>query len=443
MHTSYNQKLGLPDMGPQETLRISIPLPPAPSKSPCPVFTPGQTHTLTGSSSKQGGLVPNIAGSAPLTFLTSRQHYTLSTMLASVRISVLLLLAARSVIAYDAGLRFKSAPEVESRTTEEIYQAALDEGGVVTCWHGGDEANQQEFLKQAFEERFPGMTLNLTVDLSKYHDGRIDQQLADGNVYVDSVILQTLHDFPRWASQGALLNYAPLGFEAVEPAYKDSAAAWYGVFHVMWQLIWSTSKLPNVEIAEFDDFLKPELKNKLVLTYPNDDDAVLFAFDLIMQEYGIEWLDALLAQNPRWVRGTATPMTLMMTANQTEAATFTSFSGFGNIPGVNWTIPTKAQFVSWPQTAAILKDAPHPEGAKLLHAFLLSPERQQAGGWPVRRDVPLADDFPLPGLDEVRSTNATAFGHWMADRSRVERLRFWLEDRIGTAQGLSPLVDDL
>lgn len=27
--------------------------------------------------------------------------------------------------------------EVESRTLDEIHQAALKEGGVVTCWHGG------------------------------------------------------------------------------------------------------------------------------------------------------------------------------------------------------------------------------------------------------------------------------------------------------------------
>lgn len=84
--------------------------------------------------------------------------------------------------------------EVETRSLDQIYQAALQEGGAVTVWHGGDESNQQDSLKSAFEARFPGMTMNVTVDLSKYHDGNIDQQLATGNVYVDSVILQTLHD---------------------------------------------------------------------------------------------------------------------------------------------------------------------------------------------------------------------------------------------------------
>ncbi|KAH7149817.1 ABC transporter [Dactylonectria estremocensis] len=350
-------------------------------------------------------------------------------MFASTAAIALPLLAAGNVLAYDALLGFKGAPAVENRTIEEIYQAALNEGGVVTCWHGGDEANQQGWLKQAFEARFPGITLNLTIDLSKYHDGGIDQQLADSNVYVDSIILQTVHDYPRWADQGALLHYAPL--------------AWYGLFHASWQLSWSTDKLPNVTIAEFDDFLKPELKNKLVLTYPNDDDAVLFAFDLVMQQYGTEWFDGLLAQNPRWVRGTATASQLIRTTNETAAATFTSFAGFGPLAGVKATFPTKAQFVTWAQTAAILKDAPHPEAAKLLHAFILMPEQQQATGWPVRQDVPLADDFPLPPLHEVSSTNAAAFGPWMADRSRVERLRFFFEKRIGTAQGLSSLVDDL
>ena len=32
---------------------------------------------------------------------------------------------------------------------------------------------------------------------------------------------------------------------------------------------------------EYPDFLKPEFKDKLVLTYPNDDDSVLFQFNLM------------------------------------------------------------------------------------------------------------------------------------------------------------------
>lgn len=185
-------------------------------------------------------------------------------------------------LAVDRTLGFNSAPIVESRTIEEIHQAALAEGGVVTCWHGGDEVNQMDFIKTAFEAKFPGMKMNITVDLSKYHDGRIDEQLVAKNVFVDSIILQTVHDYPRWAQEGALLNYAPLGLDKVHPAFKDStSASWYGVELLFWSNIWNTKKLPGAAFSTFDEFLKPEYKDKLVLTYPNDDDAVLFAFDLM------------------------------------------------------------------------------------------------------------------------------------------------------------------
>lgn len=169
---------------------------------------------------------------------------------------------------------------VENRTLEEIYQAALKEGGVVTVWHGGDEKTQQNGLKQNFEKRFPGMQLNITVDLSKYHDGRIDDQIADGNVYVDSIILQTLHDYPRWKDQGALLNYKPSDFDKLAAPFKDEDGAYYGYAIFGWATTWNPAKT-NATFRDFADALSPLLKDKLVLTYPNDDDAILYAFELV------------------------------------------------------------------------------------------------------------------------------------------------------------------
>lgn len=192
-----------------------------------------------------------------------------------------LLLALRLTKAYDATLSFATNPTVENRTIDEIYQAALAEGGQVTLWHGGDEKNQQDALKTAFEARFPGVSLNVTVDLSKYHDVNLDQQLANNNVYVDSIILQTLHDFPRWKRAGALLPYAPNNFERIYPAFRDSESAYYGYTVFFWSTIWNTEKLQSGGPTSWDDFLEPQLKNKLVLTYPNDDDAVLYAFYLM------------------------------------------------------------------------------------------------------------------------------------------------------------------
>ncbi|KAI8171660.1 hypothetical protein K4K54_005318 [Colletotrichum sp. SAR 10_86] len=350
---------------------------------------------------------------------------------------------ATSVAAYDNLLNFNGAPEIETRSIDDIHKAALAEGGVVTLWHGGDEKNQQDALKEAFEKRFPGMTLNLTVDVSKYIDGNIDRQLSQGNVYLDSVILQTLQDYPRWDEEGALLRYKPLNYDKIHPGFRDVFGAWYAVVVFGWTNIWNADKVSDGPV-DYLDFLKPEYKDKLVFTYPNDDDAVLYAFDLAMQQYGYSWFENLLTQNPRWVRGTATPTTVMGQANNSYAVTFTGSVGMIPSAPFNISIPKEGFFVTWGQRGAILKDAPHKEGAKLLHNFLLSDEYQNpnvTGSWSVRRDIPAPTGWP--DLMEINSTNPIDFERFMVNRERVERLKIFFEDKIGTAQGLSPLIDDL
>ena len=126
-----------------------------------------------------------------------------------------------------------------------------------------------------------------------------------------------------------------------------------------------------------------------------------------------------------------------------SVATFTT-SGMqpSTNPNLNVSHPVEGSFVSWFQLAAIPKDAPHPEGAKLLHNWFLSQEKQATGNfWPVRTDMDPPKGFPP--LMEMPGTNVTYSREWMADRAHVERLRFYFEDKIGTAQGLTPLEDGI
>lgn len=162
-----------------------------------------------------------------------------------------------------------------------------------------------------------------------------------------------------------------------------------------------------------------------------------------MQQYGTAWFDKLLQQNPTWVRGTATPATLLERENNSLAATFTATVGFAPPEGINITFPSSGQFTSWPQTGAILRNAPHPEGAKLLHAFMLSSDYQKTLGWSVRQDIGVPEGFKFPDILGMPSTNPTTFSRFMADRPTVERLRFWFESKLGTPQGVSPLDDNV
>lgn len=97
----------------------------------------------------------------------------------------------------------------ETRTLDELYRAALAEGGKLVVYAGGDTPTQQDGTKAAFKARFPEMDLTLIVDYSKYHDVRVDNQFATDTLVPDVVQLQTLQDFDRWKQQGRLLRYRP------------------------------------------------------------------------------------------------------------------------------------------------------------------------------------------------------------------------------------------
>ncbi|WQF82558.1 hypothetical protein CDEST_07572 [Colletotrichum destructivum] len=358
--------------------------------------------------------------------------------------SVILAFLASKALSYDTSLGFNTPQTNEDRTIDEIYQAALAEGGVVTCWHGGDEVTQQDGLKRAFETRFPGMTLNITVNRSKYHSVNVDRQLArsgGGPLDVDTIILQALQDYPRWDAQGALLHYAPVNYMKVLAPFRHIRAAYYGFAINAWSTIWNTEKLANPP-REWPDFLKPEYKDKIVLTHPSDDDAVAYIFDLIMNQYGSEWLDGFLANNPRWVHGTASPLAVLRQPNSTQSVTFSASIGLRPSGALNVSFPSEGLFVSWPRSVAIFNDAPHPEGAKLFANFLLEDGFQRnLTQWSARKDI--APPGGYPGILDVESTNSAEYLRFMADRGRVEALRMMFEDRIGMPQGPSPLVDDL
>jgi hypothetical protein len=120
----------------------------------------------------------------------------------------------------------------DNKTLSELYQLALQEGGKLIVYAGGDTATQQNFAKDAFEKRFPGIRLETIVDFSKNHNGRIDYQLETNSLVPDVAQLQTLGDFDRWKRQGVLLPYKPIGWDQVFPQFKDSEGFYTAIYVV-------------------------------------------------------------------------------------------------------------------------------------------------------------------------------------------------------------------
>ena len=325
-------------------------------------------------------------------------------------------------------------------TLQELHQAALKEGGTLTVYAGGDEVTQGFGIKAGFERQFPGMKIDIVVDLSKYHDARIEEELLRKDLKVDVAHLQTLHDFDDWAARGLLLPYKPIGWEQIPEAYKDPQGRFTGLF----MLTFANSYHKNLVAAEnaprdYADFLKPEFRNRIVIAYPHDDDAVLYVFDKIVQKYGIGFIDKLQANGVQWVRGTQTPRDAVEVGKYAVSAG--TSGAFVPVEAANtrFVLPANDPFLTWAQTGAIFKDARHPAAARLYMSWMLSlPMQAQPRQFPLRKDV-----SPLPGFKPISQYNTSPedFRSFMRDRARVERLKSLFERLIGPVQGISPLKD--
>ena len=347
------------------------------------------------------------------------------------------LLLSAGLLALTAAMQAQ-AVENETRDLEQLYQAALKEGGKLVVYAGGDTPEQQNGIKAAFEKRFPGMTLDTVVDYSKVHDARVDYQIANKSVVADVVQLQTLQDFPRWKAEGVLLPYKPIGWEAVYKDFKDNDGAWTGVFVDAFSNLANAKALGDIKPPrEAADYLNPALKGKIISTYPNDDDAVLFWYKQTIDRHGWQWLAQLMKQEPHFVRGTQAP------ADEVESGKYpVTFSTDGALKAdanaaTQFTLPEKDGFVAWAQRAAILKEAKHPEAAKLYLSWLLDKDTQQNVWymWPVRTDVQPPQGYKA--IWEYPNANLQAFDQFMNDRAAVERFRAQIGLFVGDVQGES------
>lgn len=85
---------------------------------------------------------------------------------------------------------------------------------------------------KAFTERFPKIKFACNLDISKYLDGIADMTYdsTKGKDHgADVAVLQSVHNFPRWKSQGRLLPYKVASWNDIQPEFVDPDGAYTGL----------------------------------------------------------------------------------------------------------------------------------------------------------------------------------------------------------------------
>jgi len=340
-----------------------------------------------------------------------------------------------SILPVSLGAVFLFAAPARPQSAEALYEKARAEGTLL-LYAGGPTAPWDAAGKE-FSARYPGVTVKVTGGFSNVLDKQIDSQLAEGKLAVDLAMFQTLQDFVRWKQQGALLEFKPQGFDKIDPSFKDPGGAYVATEINAHTYAYNSNLVKPEDVPRSAlDFLEPRFKGKVVSCYPADDDATLYAFYSIVQKYGWSYMDRYMANEPRFIQGH-----LGVVRSIASGESLVTFDTIGSI-SMNLKKQGQPQAVAfseadplpiWPFTAAIFKDAPHPNAAKLFLTWYLSPEQQaKTGNWSPRSDVPAPYGWkPILSYKVVNT-----YREFLTNTKQLEELRKRFESYTGPVKNL-------
>jgi ABC-type Fe3+ transport system substrate-binding protein len=289
-----------------------------------------------------------------------------------------------------------------AQTVDQLYALAKEEK-VLVLWAAGPAAGH-ESAARAFEQQFPGISVSLTGGFSNVLNARIEEQVRANKIETDVVILQTIQDFIRWNRRGVLLHFKPDGFDKIGIKSKDSDGAWIAVNSNPIFYGYNTEHVRDKDVPKLAlDFLRPQFKGRLITAYPADDDATLFTFAAIVQKYGWGYMAQYMKQQPRFVQGHL-GVARSLGSGESHASFDTTVSSTLDVQRAGGKIalaaPSDDYLPIFFSAEAILKDAPHPNAAKLFVTWFLSKEWQsRTGVYSSRIDVPPPAGLPpLSGL---------------------------------------------
>jgi ABC-type Fe3+ transport system substrate-binding protein len=218
--------------------------------------------------------------------------------------------------------------------------------------------------------------------------------------------------------------FKPEGSDAIDPAYKDEDGAFTAVSVNTVVYAYNSKLVPSADVPKSAlDFLKPLFHGKLITTDPTEDDAGLSAFNMVVERYGWDYMDKYMAQKPTFVTSGHAAVSNAIAAGE-KLATFDSTSTTPRLkaqgqpiePVFSQVDPTPVFLVG----AAIFKDAPHPNAAKLYLTWYLAKEQQSRTG----TFSPRADVLPPAGMAPLSSYNIdNRYRALVSDDSRLTELR--------------------
>ncbi|WP_312793719.1 ABC transporter substrate-binding protein [Tianweitania sp.] len=287
-----------------------------------------------------------------------------------------LLLAATT--SFTGGVAFAQAP-APYVVTPELEQAAKSEGKVV--FYTATDVAVAEALAALFRQKYPEIQVQVERAGSERVFQRIGQEYSTGIYNADVIETSDAVHFEYFKREGWLEPTLPQEVADKWPADEKDPDGNFAAYRAhLSVLAYRTDLLPEADVpTTWTDLLDPKYKGKMVKAHPGYSGTIMTATYVLSEKLGWDYFEKLGAQQVMQVQSSTEPPKKLAQGERALEVDGNEYNIFRlQEDGVPIKIVYPAEGTPLAVgNAAVLKEAPNKNAAKLFYAFLFSKEAQQ------------------------------------------------------------------
>jgi iron(III) transport system substrate-binding protein len=263
--------------------------------------------------------------------------------------------------------------------TPQLIEAATKEGKVV--WYTATDVQVSEKAARAFEAKYPGIKVQVERSGSERVFQRISQEYGSKIHNADVIETSDAVHFLLFKKQGWLQQAVPSDVAKHWPKEVRDADGNYAAYRSHLSVIaYNTRQVKKEEAPKSHaDLLDPKWRGKLVKAHPGYSGTIMTGTHALSEALGWDFFEKLGKQRVMQVQSSTEPPKKLAQGERPVMADGNEYNVFmmkeDGVP-IEVVYATEGSPVAIGH-AALLKNAPNPNAAKLFYAWMFTKEAQQ------------------------------------------------------------------
>lgn len=285
----------------------------------------------------------------------------------------------RALLALSAVAASGTAVRAQVKASADLVAAAVKEGTAV--FHTSIDLPVAQKMVSDFQEQYPGIRIQLERSGAERVLQRIEQEYASNIKAADIVESSDVTMFLGWKKKGWLAQYVPAEVARVWPAdERDPDGQFASVRAQLSVIAYNTKQIkPEDAPKSFADLLLPKWKGRMVKAHPGYSGTIVTSTYATEKALGWPYFDALAKQRILQVQSASDPPKKVAQGERSIMIDGSEYVVFylreaGN-PIQEVYAAEGSPLISG--QVAVMKEAPHPNAARLFGEYVFSARCQQ------------------------------------------------------------------